>query len=412
LAAPPLTTIQDVLYKADGTRFNGTISISWKSFQAVDKSDIIRQTTTVKVVDGNLRVQLVPTTTSTPPESYQVTYSSDGRIQFQERWAVPSSATPLRIRDVRVVGAPLTAGSDTGSGGTTGPVNESDVVGLIADLGARPLKSPNFAAGRVAVVDPTGMLASVSGDPSDCVHVDGSTGPCSDASGVGPSFVDSESLSGIVDGANAAFGISAVPSPAGSLSVYRNGILQKIAQDYTLTGNTVQFVAADVPQPGDTLLASYRTAAPSGGTPAPYTSPQVLCSGTGGSTSAAALSNIGICQIPGGLLLPGDRVAIVFATAHTGTGGGFSVEVRWGGTVMLHRDGAAGDVLVTGRAEASIQPAGAQLSSESWGTILPFAVSVGTASDSLNDLAISFNGMVGQAADSVSLTHFSVVRVP
>ena len=58
--APTLTTIQDVLYKADGTRFNGTLTISWNSFQSADNSDIVTQMTTVKVLDGNLRVQLVP----------------------------------------------------------------------------------------------------------------------------------------------------------------------------------------------------------------------------------------------------------------------------------------------------------------------------------------------------------------
>ena len=67
LAAPPLTTIQDVLYKADGTRFNGTLTISCGSFQSPDNSDIVSQSTTVRVLEGNLRVQLVPTTTSTPP---------------------------------------------------------------------------------------------------------------------------------------------------------------------------------------------------------------------------------------------------------------------------------------------------------------------------------------------------------
>jgi hypothetical protein len=35
VAVPPLTTIQDVLYKADGTRFNGTLTISWSSFDAI-----------------------------------------------------------------------------------------------------------------------------------------------------------------------------------------------------------------------------------------------------------------------------------------------------------------------------------------------------------------------------------------
>src|ERR1051326_2088162 len=88
LAGPPLTTIQDVLYKADGARFNGPLTISWSSFQAPDNSAIVTQSTTVKVQDGLLRVQLVPTTTSTLAASYAVTYNSDGRVQFQETWSV------------------------------------------------------------------------------------------------------------------------------------------------------------------------------------------------------------------------------------------------------------------------------------------------------------------------------------
>src|SRR3954447_25524345 len=142
-AAPPLTTIQDVLYKADGTRFSGALTISWNSFQAIDNSAIVTQSTTVKVVDGNLRVQLVPSTTANPAGAYSVTYNSDGRIQFQERWAVPSSSLPLRVRDVRMTAA-STSSSDTT---VSGPVLETDVVGLIADLGARPVKGASFAAG-------------------------------------------------------------------------------------------------------------------------------------------------------------------------------------------------------------------------------------------------------------------------
>jgi hypothetical protein len=82
VAAPPLTVVQDVLYKADGTRFNGALTITWNSFQAADSSAIVTQSSTVKVVDGNLRVQLVPSTTATPAGAYLVTYNSDGRIQF------------------------------------------------------------------------------------------------------------------------------------------------------------------------------------------------------------------------------------------------------------------------------------------------------------------------------------------
>ncbi len=55
LAVPPLTTIQDTLYKADGTPFNGTLSISWTNFEAIDKSAITMQAITTTVVNGILR---------------------------------------------------------------------------------------------------------------------------------------------------------------------------------------------------------------------------------------------------------------------------------------------------------------------------------------------------------------------
>jgi len=102
-AAVPLTTIQDALYKykAYGTEFNGLPIISWNSFEANDVSNIVPQNLTVKVVDGNFRVQLVPTADSNPPTFYSVKYNSDGKIQFQETWVVGTASTPLRIRDVR-----------------------------------------------------------------------------------------------------------------------------------------------------------------------------------------------------------------------------------------------------------------------------------------------------------------------
>src|SRR5215470_15784176 len=89
--APPLTTIQDVLYKADGTRFNGTLVIRWRSFEALDTSAIAMQTVTTQVVNGALSVQLVPTANSVPSATYTVTYNSTGKFQFQEAWSVPQS---------------------------------------------------------------------------------------------------------------------------------------------------------------------------------------------------------------------------------------------------------------------------------------------------------------------------------
>lgn len=489
-AAPQLTTIQDVLYKADGTRFNGTLAIAWTSFQAADTSAIATQSTTVKVVGGNLRVQLFPTTGSTPPAVYSVTYNSDGRVQFQELWAVPASTQPVRLRDVRIaasnVGSPI-----TGTG--TGTIEESGVVGLTDDLAARPIKGPGYAASRAAIVNATGGLESASGVETDCVRVDGSSGPC--GGGQGASFVDAESPSGIVDGANTQFTLSALPNPASSLALYRNGLLQKVGQDYTLNGQTLAFVSAATPQPGDTLLAWYRLSGGGDGTlsfadsdsptgtldgvnsqftlsaaPNPasslavfrngllqkigqdftlngqtlafvsgaiphsgdtllasyrlsgnassqtqtYPSPQVLCSGTGGATTAAVLSSVGTCFIPSGLLLPGDRVEVRLDLEHQGAASGFSFEIHWGGTVLAHRDAVASDTLVTGRADAGILATGAQLSFQSWGAVLPFTAGVASATDAYDTgLTVDFQGKLAAASgDTLTLRNFTVVRLP
>ena len=407
-AAPqPLTTIQDTLYKANGTRFNGSLVISWTTFEAIDHTQIMQQTATVQVVDGNLHVQLVPTTTATPVAFYTVVYNSDGRIQFSETWAVPSSVQPLRIRDVRVA-TPGAAGNDTV--GPTTPVQQSDVVGLISDLGARPLKGPAYAAGRVAWVNATGSLETVTGSPSDCVRTDGTSGPCG---GQQTSFTNNEAPAGLVDGANLSFVLSSVPNPAGSLVVYRNGVLQKAGLDYTLSGNTLQFVAGAVPQPGDTLLASYRLPGANTDTTQLYPSPQVLCSGLGAGTTSTALSSVGACNIPGGFLAAGDRIEIRFDLDHQGTAGGYSFEVHWGITTVLHRDAAAGDALATGRADIALKVTGAQLSHQSWGTLLALNAGTGTAPDDYftGGITVDFQAQAA-SGDTVTLRNFTVIRIP
>lgn len=403
LAAPPLTTIQDVLYKADGTRFNGTLTISWSSFEAIDHSMIEQQSTTVTVVNGNLQVQLVPTTSATPATYYTVVYNSDGRVQFQETWAVPSSVQPLRVRDVRVA----TAGS---VGADTVTVQEADVVGLISDLGARPLKGPGYAAGRVAFVNSSGSIETVTGAPTDCVRVDGTSGPCG---GTPPGFVDGDTPAGLVDGANTAFTLSGEPNPAASLTVYRNGMLQKPGQDFTLSGNQIQFVTAAAPQPGDTLAANYRLTGSAGDTPQLFPNPQVLCSGLGAATNSSTLASVGTCNIPAALLAPGDRVEIRFDLDHSGSAGGFSFEVHWGATTVLGRNASAVDAQATGRAEAALTAAGAQLSHQSWGTSLAFAAGVGKSTDDYTaGVTVDFQANTVQSAETVTLKNFTVVRFP
>lgn len=70
-------------------------------------------------------------------------------------------------------------------------------------------------------------------------------------------FVDSEVPTGTVNGVNAAFTLANTPT-SGSLHLYKNGLRQKVTTDYTLSGTTVTFVAGNLPQTGDLLLADYR----------------------------------------------------------------------------------------------------------------------------------------------------------
>jgi len=427
LAQPALTTIQDVLYKADGTRFSGTLTISWTSFQSADNADIVTQVSTVKVIEGNLRVQLVPSATGSPPIDYSVTYNSDGRVQFQETWSVPSSTTPLRLRDVRVASA--TTGSSTGTGAGTGtgtgstsgstapsntPIPESQVTGLISDLAARPIKGPAFAAGRTAVVDGSGLIESATGNATDCMHVDGSSGPCGTGA---PTFVDGDLPGGIIDGSNGTFTLTAVPAPSTSLSFYRNGMLQKPSVDYVATGNSVQFLTGATPQPGDILLASYRIANSSGGVTTSYSgfsATQVLCSGVGATGSASSLISLGSCSIPAGLLAQGDRLEIRFDYAHSGTAGGFSIEVHWGATTIVHRDALLTETLLTGRADAAVLASSSQLSSETWGgSTLPFLTTAVVAADAYaSGISIVFEGLTANGSDTLTLNNFTVVRIP
>ena len=249
-AAPPLTTVQDVLYKADGSSFNGLLIVEWNSFEASDGSNIAMHTLQSPIVNGVLRVQLTPTTNAaTPGASYTVKYNSDGKIQFQEIWAVPPGTAPVRVRDVRIASTP---GGETQPPPPVTQIAEADVLGLVEDLAVRPVEAPGYAPSRVVFANASGALESILGSLGDCVRVDGTSGPC------GAEYVDGETPAGTIDGANATFTLESAPVPVESLRVYRNGLLQKAGLDYSAAGATIVFTGVSIPQNGDVLTTDYR----------------------------------------------------------------------------------------------------------------------------------------------------------
>jgi len=250
---PALTTIQDILYRANGTRFTGTMFIQWNSFQAGDTSNIATASLTLPIVNGVLSVKLVPTTTATAGAQYNISYNSGGAIQFTEVWAVPPSALTLRVRDVRI-----SSGTVVGPAPVTSPIQIGDVVGLSNALAVRPTEGVGFAIGRSAVINQAGQIDGAAGNLGDCVKVDGSSGACGSAGGTLPSFSDGETPSGAINAINTTFTLNFSPSPAVSLTLFRNGLLMKQGADYSLSGAVITFFLGSVPQTGDVLLASYR----------------------------------------------------------------------------------------------------------------------------------------------------------
>jgi hypothetical protein len=412
-----LTTIQDTLFTADGTRFNGTLAIQWSTFDTVNPGTVVQQSKTVTVVNGNLQVNLVPNATAPPPANiYTVQYQSDGREQFAEQWTVPPSPTPLRVSTVRVGTLSASSSILVGQTGNQTPILESTVVGLQADLAQRPIKGVGYGTNRVAVVNDSGQIETVVGDLGSCVYIDGTAGPC----GQGATFADAETPGGIVDGTNNTLTL-ANPVDGASLLLFRNGLFLTPNFDYTLSGATITFAAGAVPQAGDTLTASYRVDTSSAGSLAALTlsapavkttAAQVICSASGTATSATSLAALGACDIPASGLRAGDRIEVRFTLAHTGTAAGFSFQVNWGTATLVSRTASARDSAVTGRGEAAIGVNAVQISAESYGTVLTFLPAI-VSTPVQDGLQVNFKAaMAAGGGDVVSLTNYTVLRYP
>jgi hypothetical protein len=131
----------------------------------------------------------------------------------------------------------------------------TDIAGLETELQVRPSRGPNYIGGRTAVINDSGELDGASGDPQDCVRVDGTAAPCSNTSGE----QTVETPNGPQNGSNRLFSIAVAPEAPATALLFRNGLLQKQDVDYTLAGNTLTFKdAVAAPEATDILLIVYR----------------------------------------------------------------------------------------------------------------------------------------------------------
>ena len=408
---PTTSRISDTIYLANGERFTGFVQIEWQSF-VTPKAPIAPDSKLVRVVDGLLEADRVPTRNLGYTAYYRVRYFRSGRVQYVEYWDVPSSASPLTVAAVRMV-APPSSGQTTDPGISL-PLAQSDVENLSDDLADRPVKGPNFFPSRTVYVNTEGALEAISGSPTDCVRVDGTAVPC----GSGDSavyLVEGEVPTGVVNGLNQVFTLSAIPGPPESLQIYRNGILQKQGLDYTLSGSIVSFAISAIPQTDDVLLAFYRTFQtsnpPVNGS---GTLPQVVCGLPGSSTSSLTLVDLGSCNLGSSLLQAGDRLEILFDFALTGgTPDGFQVELLWNGSPILSRSFVAGDLTASGSARVAMGTTTRQYSTTSFGLASAQQLGSGTLPVPGATFPVTIRGrLTSNPAAQLTLTSYIVTRYP
>lgn len=65
-----------------------------------------------------------------------------------------------------------------------------------------------------------------------------------------------ETPSGVINGVNNTFTLANTPK-AGTVVLYRNGLRSQLTVQYTISGDTITFVAGQEPQTGEWLVADY-----------------------------------------------------------------------------------------------------------------------------------------------------------
>ncbi|MGB9195800.1 MAG: hypothetical protein WCB53_02615 [Terriglobales bacterium] len=98
---PPLTTISDTIYRADGTPASGTVLISWPTFQTATGNVVAAGGQSISIgVGGAFVAQLTPNVGATPSGTYYVAVFQldDGTVRTQY-WSVPTTS-PVTISAV------------------------------------------------------------------------------------------------------------------------------------------------------------------------------------------------------------------------------------------------------------------------------------------------------------------------
>lgn len=101
-STPGMTTISDVLYRADGTPARGTLLISWPAFTTADNGAVAAGSMDVALgTSGEVQVELAPNAGASPAGTYyKVVLKLEDGTSSTEYWVVPASS-PAKIAGIR-----------------------------------------------------------------------------------------------------------------------------------------------------------------------------------------------------------------------------------------------------------------------------------------------------------------------
>lgn len=111
------TTVQDMVYRADGAIASGAVVVSWPAFTTANGSAVAAGSTSATIGPaGVLTVALTPNDGATPEGSYYtaVFHLDDGTTDKQY-WVVPVSSTPVKLAAIESQVLPVSVAAQTAS---------------------------------------------------------------------------------------------------------------------------------------------------------------------------------------------------------------------------------------------------------------------------------------------------------
>ena len=160
------TSVQGIVYRADGSLAQGTMLVSWPSFTAADGSAVAAGNTSVTIApDGSVSMTLAPNVGANPQGTYYtVVYQmTDGTVQ-KEYWVVPQAATAT-ISEMRARVVPAAVAQQS----VTQQYVDASISGLQTSY--LQLKGGTMSGALNLSTDPTNAMQAVTKE-----YVDGRAG--------------------------------------------------------------------------------------------------------------------------------------------------------------------------------------------------------------------------------------------